>query len=345
MTEFIGRVSEIPYLTKDNKMQGFSVNGIKIFTSSGRKIYYGDLVKITHKGNKAPLFFPQITIIEMASKNPLLKIINETRNNFQNNFNKAFQNSNESLPASASSQTMQAGQLLSGIVLGNSKGFSTELWQKLKNTGVLHIAAASGMNIVIVTKMTAPLWGFGGFWGIIFGQIITAWFYAFLSGGSGSVVRAATMVSFSALGKMFGRPNGAAMGLFWAIIFMLFWNPSYIFDIGFQLSVAATAGIILINNSHITHKPHETYVNKIKQNLKSSLDTTLAATLATAPLVWWHFGTIAWIGVVVNFLAVWTVDFVMILGLLIGIFGPWGIFVWPTEALLKYFLWIVETLN
>ena len=333
-SSFSGRVSEIPYLTKDDKMLGFSVNGVKIFTSPGRKIFYGDLVKInveTHS-NASLLFFPQIQIMEMARENLLLRIVNDTRNKFQKNFQLGFGNSQE-------------GQLLNGIVLGNSKGFDSNLWQKLKSVGVAHIAAASGMNIVIVTKMTTGMLGALGVLGILEIQMATiaiTWFYALLAGGSASVLRAATMLSFACMGILFGRPNGGAIALFWAVIFMLFWNPFYIFDIGFQLSVAATAGIILLNSSYNFYNNYNSYKEKLKQTLKSNLDTTIAATLATAPLIWWHFRTVPWVGIITNFLAVWTVDIVMKLGLLIGVFGPIRILVWPVEALLRYFLWIVS---
>ncbi|MBI2404836.1 ComEC/Rec2 family competence protein [Candidatus Gottesmanbacteria bacterium] len=136
--------------------------------------------------------------------------------------------------------------LLNGILFGTKATLSRDLYDQLVKTGTLHIIALSGMNITILTNLVSiTLLRFISRWiaslltiGIIIGFI-------FFVGPSASVVRAGVMGSLALLAVVFGRQTWSFLFLAIATGSMLIVYPAWIFDIGFQLSVLATLGIIL----------------------------------------------------------------------------------------------------
>jgi ComEC/Rec2-related protein len=137
--------------------------------------------------------------------------------------------------------------LAAGILLGVKGQMPYEFYQQLVSTGTLHIVAASGFNVMIVASvlmaLASKLWKRGVAIGVgVVGIVI----YVLLAGASASVVRAGIMGSLTLIAYYFGRP-GEARRLLWVTAgLMLLFTPLYIVDIGFQLSVAATAGILYV---------------------------------------------------------------------------------------------------
>jgi len=76
--------------------------------------------------------------------------------------------------------------------------------------------------------------------------IIVIWFYSIMTGMAPPMVRAACMVSLIYLGGIIGREAEGGRVLFLTGLLMIFSNPVLIFDVGFQLSFLATAGLVYI---------------------------------------------------------------------------------------------------
>ena len=121
---------------------------------------------------------------------------------------------------------------------------------------------------------------------------------------------------------------------------MLMIQPQLIADIGFQLSVGATAGIILA-------KPILDVFLRVPQVLKDDLSTTLAAQVGTIPILLGAFGVFAPLSILINLFVLWTVPIIMMLGLLAALGG----LIYPVLAVpfaysaypfLHYFIWIVN---
>jgi competence protein ComEC len=115
---------------------------------------------------------------------------------------------------------------------------------------------------------------------------------------------------------------------------MLAIKPDWISDIGFQLSVAATAGLVFINTS-----PGAGVISDFK--------TTVTAQITTIPLILHHFGNLSMISPVINCLTLWTIPVIMqVTAMAVAIGWLWdpagwllSLTVWP---LLKYMLVIVD---
>ena len=77
-------------------------------------------------------------------------------------------------------------------------------------------------------------------------SIVGVWLYTLLVGAPPSALRAATMVTLALIVVGLGRQPDAVLGLVVAVALLLGWDPGLAFDVGFQLSVSATAGLILL---------------------------------------------------------------------------------------------------
>ena len=199
--------------------------------------------------------------------------------------------------------------LAAGILLGVKGQMPYEFYQQLVSTGTLHIVAASGFNVMIVasvlmqvlSKLLAKGWA-------IAGGVVGIGVYVLLSGASASVVRAGIMGSLTLMAYYFGRPAEARRLLWVTAGVMLLFDPLYLMDIGFQLSFAATAGLLYLAPA----------MQKLPQIplLKEYLYPTLAASAATIPIILYHFGRVSWISPLVNMLVLPLVPLIMLLSAL-----------------------------
>lgn len=136
--------------------------------------------------------------------------------------------------------------LLAGILLGVDNGLPEDLQQSFKDTGTSHIIAISGFNIAIIAELFLALFGraFGKRRGAVFAAIGII-FYTLLVGAEAAVVRAAVMGVTALFARHLGRQQDGLVTLFAVAALMNLFNPYYMQDVGFQLSFAATLGLIL----------------------------------------------------------------------------------------------------
>ncbi|HVT00804.1 MAG TPA: ComEC/Rec2 family competence protein [Patescibacteria group bacterium] len=227
--------------------------------------------------------------------------------------------------------------LLLGVVLGQKGDFSKQYLNAIQRTGLLHVIAASGMNVTMVTAFLLLL--FSGFLKRQYALVITAIFiifYAGLAGFQASIVRASIMAIFALGAGVIGRQNTSLLALFFAAFLMLFISPPLLTNIGFQLSFAATLGIVLIDP-----------VLKVmgKNVIFEDARTTLAAQIATTPILLFYFGSYSPVSVIANLLIFWTIPPLMILGgaaSILALISPIIAtpFLWLSLPLLLYFKYI-----
>lgn len=230
--------------------------------------------------------------------------------------------------------------LLSGIVFGGNQGLPKDFMDALRTGGVVHVIAASGMNVTFVAGALIGI--LGAFLKrrlALTIAILGIVFYAFLSGFEPSIVRAAIMACFAFSAALLGRQNFALTSVFITAGLMLFYAPDLLFDVGFQLSFLATLGILLI-------KPILDgglgRLGKLGGLGSENITTTIAAQIATLPILLSVFGSFGMLSILVNALVLWTVPVLMAIGsigLLLGfIFEPLGkIVLFTAIPILFYF--------
>jgi competence protein ComEC len=240
--------------------------------------------------------------------------------------------------------------LLSGILLGNDAGLPASLQEAFRATGMSHIIAISGFNISLlaggVTRLATPL----------IGKRRSAWLalvaialYTALVGADAAVVRAAIMGGLYLTGnRLLGRPLYARGTLFSAAFLMTVANPLILWDVGFQLSFAATLGLMLYadrfhrwTSARLTPRLPERVVGPLMGFLSDAVLVTLAAQLATLPLMLAVFDQVSIISLVANPLILPAQAGVMLLGGLatgLGMVAPALAqpVAWAAWLLLKY---------
>lgn len=159
------------------------------------------------------------------------------------------------------------------------------------NSGIMHILSVSGLHVGIVFMLTNYL--------LFFLNrkdrlqflkpticIAVIWFYAIITGLAPPVCRASLMFTLIILGKLTRHQSNTYNTLAIAAFFLLLANPRLLFDVGFQLSFSAVAGIIYF-------QPYfkDIYLpsNKLSRYTWDLLTISIAAQLATAPLTIYYF--------------------------------------------------------
>ena len=145
--------------------------------------------------------------------------------------------------------------------------------------------------------------------------------YTLVAGASASVIRAALMGGLVLLAREGGRPARAASALALACAGLLLADPGMVTDVGLQLSLAATAGLLALGG------PAEAAVRRHAPNatpgwLVETLGVSLAAQLATLPLVLFHFGRLSLISPLANVLMAPLVPLAMLGAALGALSGP-----------------------
>ncbi|KKR31945.1 MAG: ComEC/Rec2-related protein [Candidatus Gottesmanbacteria bacterium GW2011_GWC2_39_8] len=239
--------------------------------------------------------------------------------------------------------------LLNGILFGIKATMPKSFYYGLRDVGLLHIIALSGMNITILINLFAKGTLYLGRRISITFTIIAIFLFVVFVGPSPSIVRAAIMGTMSLLSIYFGRLSWGLLSLVLASIIMLLTNFTLISDLSFQLSFLATLGIILAGKYTKCQKTR----GLIRQSihcLKENLILTLAAQLFTLPIIIYHFHRLSLVAPISNLLVEWTMQPIMVIGFVTAIFGfiwwPLGLVpAWTNWVLLTYFIKVVEILD
>jgi competence protein ComEC len=135
------------------------------------------------------------------------------------------------------------------LLYGYDKEIDDEISDAYSKTGTLHVLAVSGMHVglifMLLSWLLTPVLNLpkGKIWVAIL-QLLGIWIYAVLCGLSPSILRACVMFSFVIIGKQINRSSNPFNSLSAAGFFLLILNPFMIYNVGFQLSFAAVAGIL-----------------------------------------------------------------------------------------------------
>jgi competence protein ComEC len=219
--------------------------------------------------------------------------------------------------------------LFAGILLGVESGIPESVKNAFKETGTSHIIAISGFNIAIVAGLFSRT--FGRVLGLYRGAVAALSaivVYTILVGADPAVVRAAFMGGLSLFAGLIGRRQYGPLALTITAGMMAFKNPHVLWDVGFQLSFAATLGLVLyadpLQNTFtklISRWVPEEKVQGLAGPVGEFFLFTFAAQVTTLPLMAYHFGTISWIAFLANPVILPVQPPIMILGGLALILG------------------------
>ncbi|MBI2669708.1 MAG: ComEC family competence protein [Candidatus Yanofskybacteria bacterium] len=337
-----------PYVIKTDER-------VSVTTELYPRYHYGDIVKIY--GNvRLPenfndfdyraylakdsiyttLFYPEIIItdnlgVQLLSKYEYAKIAI-----FRKIF--AFKGAFES--SIARSIAEPNASFIGGILLGSRSQIPQDIKDAFARTSMTHILAISGYNITIIA------WLISAFSLLFFRRPTAFWFsllgvalFTILTGAQASVVRAAIMGMLVLFAYREGRLSNTGNAIILAGTVMILINPLILrHDIGFQLSFAATLGLIYLVPAI------EKYFAKVPEyfKLRETMTMTVSAQIFVLPLLIFYFKNLSLVSLPANIIVLPTIPFAMLLGFISGLAG---MFVPFLGQLAGYFAWLLTAVQ
>jgi competence protein ComEC len=207
--------------------------------------------------------------------------------------------------------------LARGFVLGEDEGVDARTEEDFRRAGLSHLLAVSGQNVTLLALLAMPLLGAFGiplrerlFWVLTLIAV-----YVPVAGSGPSIQRAAVMGALGLLATLGGRRASRLYALALAALVTLAIDPGVAADVGWQLSFAAVLGILLLAAPLRERTVAGLGPGPWRQALAEGLAVTVAATLATAPLIAFHFETLSTTTLLANVLALPAVAPAMWLGM------------------------------
>jgi competence protein ComEC len=191
--------------------------------------------------------------------------------------------------------------VLAGVVLGEDEGLSKELRDRFRASGLYHLLAVSGQNVALIVGgvlLLAWLVGIPRWLGEV-GALAAIAAYVLAVGWQPSVVRAGIAGALASLAWLASRPRDRWYFLLAGAALLLAWNPYTLLEPGFQLSFGAVAAIF------VGVSPLERRLAGYPgpRWLHSLVAVSIVCSLATAPVLCLHFGSVPIYSVPANALA------------------------------------------
>ena len=179
----------------------------------------------------------------------------------------------------------------SALLLGYKDMLDRDTILTYSSSGAMHVLAVSGLHVGIIYLVLSSLLFFFdkikcGNYMKAFLLVLALWAYAFLTGLSPSVLRAATMFSFVTIGSSLKRQTNIYNTLAASAFVLILYNPYIILKVGFQLSYLAVLGIV-----YLQPKLYNLYriSNWLLDKIWVITTVSIAAQLATFPLGMYYF--------------------------------------------------------
>ena len=192
--------------------------------------------------------------------------------------------------------------LLAGLILGEKTGLPAETDEAFRRAGVYHILAVSGFNVALLASSVFFVLSALGVsrrtTAVAAGVALVG--FALVVGGQASVLRATVMGLLLLTAMLLDRESQLMNALALAALVLLVWRPSDLWDPGFQLSFAATAGIIYLTPSITSWLAARGW----PAWLATAVAVSVGAQAAVTPVMLAHFNQLSLVGIVANLVVV-----------------------------------------
>ena len=211
--------------------------------------------------------------------------------------------------------------VLTALILGQQQEISQDIIVDYQKAGAIHILSVSGLHVGFIVLFMGfilkylPKVKWINYLKLAF-ILLVLWGFAFIAGLSPSVIRSVTMFSFVAIGLHLKRKTNMFHTLLVSLLLILLFEPSFLFDVGFQLSYLALFFILWLQPllSSIWEPKH-----KITKYFWDILTVSFAAQLGTVPISIYYFHQFPGLFFVTNLIIIPFLSVIMALGLLLMI--------------------------
>ncbi len=197
------------------------------------------------------------------------------------------------------------GAVVASVCLGTDEALSSAAYTAFRRCGVTHLFSVSGLHLSILTQALMVVWKTlrlpRGVRGWV--QVAVIGGFVLLMGGTASVVRAGVMCALVAMGESVRRQADARNSLGLGLLLLLGNDAFAVYDVGLLLSFTATCGILFLVpplQERLLRVPLPNVLKPIWTPLSAALAVTVAANVATLPVMVWFFGEVSVIGLLVN---------------------------------------------
>jgi competence protein ComEC len=202
----------------------------------------------------------------------------------------------------------QEAAVVRGMVLGDRSLIPEDLEEAFQESGITHVLAISGQHVAVLAAV------------IYFAMralalpttfricvtLVLMWLYILVAGAPPSAIRAGVVATFVLAARLFGRQVSNVHIMTTMLTAVLAYNPLLVYNTGFQLSVAAVFGILLLRKP-LKSLVEGTFLRPFKkppEQISNVLSVSLSAQMATAPIVAASFDEVSVIGALTNLVAV-----------------------------------------
>ncbi len=192
----------------------------------------------------------------------------------------------------------ETAALAVALVWARKDGLTPEIRESFARAGTAHLLAISGFHVGVVAGVLLLLLGLSGLShpARFLLSSLGVWFYAFAIGVPDAAFRAALLLSILAFGRTANRAVAPLGALATAFLAFLVFDPGALLRPGFQLSFTGASGLV------VGYRPLYRWISRrsggrIPLFLCQGIAAGVAATLATLPLVAWHFGRVSLVGI------------------------------------------------
>ena len=298
--------------------QVINIRNLKIYTDLFPRYHEGEKILMEGEIKDGKIF--QGNVHKIADATGLVKFRSRVREKIAGNIDAL-------LP-------QKEATLLLGATMGVDS-IDKSFRDQLTKTGTIHVVVVSGQNLTLVAGAflaTSKLIGRRKSLALAICAVV---FYAFLTGFEPPVVRAGLMVIAASIGVYFGREADTLLSLFLAALVIVLVSPQALFEVSFQLTFAATLGIVTLGNRISNFKLM--FHKEVKSKILNLLAVPLSAYIFTAPVILYYFGQVSALSPMANVMVAEAVAPIMALGFLAA--GASLIFM-PLAQILAYFAFV-----
>lgn len=281
--------------------------------------FYAEFLR--RRGVHSTLEYPNLRLLDRQSSPDLLRTIDGARTQLER--------------ACAELLPEPQASLLAGILVGSRAGMPADFRDALKATSTSHMVAVSGFNVSLVAgiaqavalrllaRREATLLA-----------VAAVWLYSILTGLPPSALRSALMTSMALSAILVGRGGDPLSFLLFSAALMVGHDPFMLYDLGFQLSFLATAGLVLLE------PVLRSRLGRLPGWLASSLSVTMAAQLFTLPVLVESYHSLSLVSPLSNLLVTSVLPGLMLVGgVSVGLYSTWH----PLGEILAPIAWLYLT--
>lgn len=216
----------------------------------------------------------------------------------------------------AQAMPKQDAAAIFAMLFGGYQGIRPELLEAFTVTGIVHILSVSGSHITLMAGTANIVGRFLHMSPRTTAALATGviLFYSLLAGAIPPVIRSALMGILTLLALTAGRERDAQHILGLVALGLLLYSPLWLFDISFQLSFGATAGLL-----YLAPPLREILRKKLPVFVADSLAVTIGAQLSVLPIIAWYFNVLSLSSLLANLVIAPIVEWIIVAGLLAGL--------------------------